>query len=82
VIELLTSGNDDRINAARHLPAKAAYLLDLARHFESGKLKTHKFASMGDEEIIDALDGKRHRPVDGGDVSDLRAESAGCVSGG
>jgi DNA-3-methyladenine glycosylase II len=55
VIELLTSGNEDRIRGAGISRQKRAYLLDLARHFESGKLKTHKFASMSDEEIIDAL---------------------------
>ena len=32
-----------------------AYLRDLARHFEEGKIPTRRFARMTDEEIIEAL---------------------------
>jgi DNA-3-methyladenine glycosylase II len=34
---------------------KAAYLLDLARHFDDGKIPTRRLSGMSDEQIIDAL---------------------------
>jgi DNA-3-methyladenine glycosylase II len=53
-IELLTRPVE-QLNAVGLSRQKQAYLLDLARHFESGQLRTSKLARMGDEEIIEAL---------------------------
>ena len=54
VIEFL-SKPPESLNACGLSRPKQAYILDLARHFESGKLRTSRFARMSDEEIIQAL---------------------------
>jgi DNA-3-methyladenine glycosylase II len=54
VIELFTKP-EETINRVGLSRQKQAYILDLARHFESGKLRTSRFAKMSDEEIIEAL---------------------------
>ena len=59
VIELLKSGDEDRIRKSGISRQKRSYLLDLAEHFDEGKLKTSRFAKMSDEELIAALDDVR-----------------------
>ncbi len=54
VIELF-SKPAEQINAVGLSRQKQAYILDLARHFESGELRVARFAKMSDEEIIEAL---------------------------
>jgi DNA-3-methyladenine glycosylase II len=56
VIALFTSNDSETIRACCASRQKQAYLLDLARHFESGKLPTARFSRMDDEAIIEALD--------------------------
>jgi DNA-3-methyladenine glycosylase II len=54
VIELF-SKPPELINGVGLSRPKQAYILDLARHFQSGKLRTSRFCRMSDEEIIEAL---------------------------
>lgn len=54
VIEFL-SKPPELLNACGLSRPKQAYILDLARHFESGKLRTTRFCKMTDEQIIEAL---------------------------
>jgi DNA-3-methyladenine glycosylase II len=54
VIELFDRP-EEQINAVGLSRNKRAYILDLARHFESGELRTSRFSRMSDEEIIEAL---------------------------
>jgi DNA-3-methyladenine glycosylase II len=54
VIELFDRP-EEKVNAVGLSRQKRAYILDLARHFESGKLRTSRFSRMSDEEIIEAL---------------------------
>jgi DNA-3-methyladenine glycosylase II len=55
VIELLTRLQEQNLTGYGLSRQKMAYVLDLARHFETGKLKTRDFARMDDERIIQAL---------------------------
>ena len=59
VIEFLRTGDAQTIRKTGISRQKQTYLLDLAEHFANGKLKTAKFSSMGDEELIAALDDVR-----------------------
>jgi DNA-3-methyladenine glycosylase II len=59
VIQLLENADEKTIRNCGLSKQKHAYLLDLARHFESGKLRTRRFASMTDEQIITALSDVR-----------------------
>ncbi len=52
--ELLQLRVED-MRAAGLSPRKVDYLLDLARHFASGKLRPHSWATMDDEAIIQQL---------------------------
>jgi DNA-3-methyladenine glycosylase II len=54
VIELL-SKPPETLNACGLSRPKQAYILDLARHFESGQLRTSRFCRMSDDQIIEAL---------------------------
>jgi DNA-3-methyladenine glycosylase II len=54
VIELLDKP-PELLNACGLSKPKVSYILDLARHFESGKLRTSGFRRMTDEQIIEAL---------------------------
>jgi DNA-3-methyladenine glycosylase II len=54
VIELLSKA-PETLNACGLSRSKQAYILDLARHFESSKLRTSRFCRMTDEQIIEAL---------------------------
>ena len=58
-IDFLTTADPDLIKSCGLSRQKAAYVLDLARHFRDGTLPTAQFGSMGDEEIIAALTGIR-----------------------
>ena len=55
VIELLTKMQEQNITGYGLSRQKMSYVLDLARHFESGKLRTSRIAKMTDEQIIEAL---------------------------
>jgi len=55
VIELLTKLQQQNLTGYGLSRQKMAYVLDLARHFESGKLKTRDFTRLDDEQIIEAL---------------------------
>jgi len=59
VMEFLNSGDAERIRKSGISRQKQSYLLDLAEHFATGKLKTARFAKMSDEELIAALDDVR-----------------------
>jgi DNA-3-methyladenine glycosylase II len=55
VIHLLTKADPGLIRRCGASRQKQAYLLDLAEHFQSGKLPTARFSRMSDEQIIKAL---------------------------
>jgi DNA-3-methyladenine glycosylase II len=59
VIEFLRTGDPETIRKTGISRQKQTYLIDRAEHFAAGKLKTAKFASMEDEELIAALDDVR-----------------------
>jgi DNA-3-methyladenine glycosylase II len=59
VIEFLKNGDPQTIKSTGISRQKQTYLLDLAEHFASGKLRTAKFAKMSDEDLIAALDDVR-----------------------
>ena len=56
-IEFLKTADPLLIRGCGLSRQKAVYLLDLAEHFEAGKIPVRKFNSMTDEQIIDCLDG-------------------------
>jgi DNA-3-methyladenine glycosylase II len=55
VVELLTKANEQEIRSCGLSRQKQSYILDLAQHFADGKIPTHRFRNMSDEEIIEAL---------------------------
>ena len=55
VIDLLTAMQEKGQTGYGLSRQKMVYVIDLAHHFESGKLRTSKIARMDDEAIIDAL---------------------------
>jgi DNA-3-methyladenine glycosylase II len=59
VIDFLKNGDPQAIKSTGISRQKQTYLLDLAEHFASGKLKTARFAKMNDEDLIAALDDVR-----------------------
>ena len=59
VIEFLKNGDPETIKQTGISRQKQTYLLDLAEHFATGKLRTAKFAKMSDEDLIAALDDVR-----------------------
>jgi len=69
--------------ARRRLPAcglsqrKAEYISDLARHFVDGSIHARDWPDMDDEAVIaELVQRARHRPLDGGDVSDVQPAAA------
>jgi DNA-3-methyladenine glycosylase II len=55
VVKLLEGADEATVKAIGLSRQKKAYLLDLARRFASGEIKTRRFASMDDEAIVQAL---------------------------
>jgi DNA-3-methyladenine glycosylase II len=51
------SGAQAAVRACGLSRQKAAYLLDLARHFQDGEIATRRLSAMDDEAVIDALVG-------------------------
>jgi DNA-3-methyladenine glycosylase II len=49
------SGAQGAMRACGLSRQKAAYLLDLARHFQNGEIPTRRLSGMNDEAVIDAL---------------------------
>jgi DNA-3-methyladenine glycosylase II len=49
------AGNDERIRACGISRQKRGYLIDLADHFASGKIPSHRLARMTDEQVIETL---------------------------
>jgi DNA-3-methyladenine glycosylase II len=55
---------------------KCEYLVDLAHHFEDGRVHPKQWQVMEDEAIIEELVAIRHRPLDGRDVPYLPPAAA------
>lgn len=55
VLEVLQNGDEATLKHVGLSRQKKAYLIDLAAHFEAGKVPTRRLARMTDEEIIESL---------------------------
>ena len=55
VLEALVNGDRELIRRCGLSRQKAAYLLDLSRHFVDGRIPTRRLGRMGDEEVIESL---------------------------
>lgn len=55
VVELLTNGHIETLKRCGLSRQKRAYILDLARHFADGRIRTRRLARMDDAEVIETL---------------------------